>query len=64
MQRRFVLAFLFAAALAHAGSPAPLEARKIEYLIRSVETLENAEFVRNGTAYEAKAAAEDRKSVV
>jgi|SRR5450631_1838420 len=41
-----------------AGTPTPLEQSKIEYLISSIETLQNAQFVRNGVAYEAKAAAQ------
>jgi hypothetical protein len=41
-----------------AQSPPATEAQKIEYLIRSVEQLSNAKFIRNGSAYEAKAAAD------
>ena len=40
-----------------AGTPIPLEEKKIDYLIASIESLQNAEFIRNGVAYEAKAAA-------
>ncbi len=43
-----------------AGSRSGLHAArgpKIAYLIASVETLQHAQFVRNGTAYDAKAAA-------
>ena len=36
----------------------PVEAAKIRYLIASVETLEGAQFLRNGQAYDAKAAAD------
>jgi hypothetical protein len=35
----------------------PPEARKVEYLIAAIETLPNAQFIRNGTAYDAKEAA-------
>lgn len=35
----------------------PLESKKIDFLINAIETLEDAKFVRNGTAYDAKAAA-------
>jgi|SRR5471032_1517343 hypothetical protein len=42
-------------ALAFAASP--LEEKKIDYLVASIESLQNAQFIRNGTAYEAKAAA-------
>jgi hypothetical protein len=34
------------------------EAQKIDYLIASIETLKDAQFVRNDTSYNAKAAAE------
>jgi len=34
------------------------EAQRIEYLIRSVEQLSNATFVRNGSAHDAQAAAD------
>jgi hypothetical protein len=34
------------------------EAAKISYLIAAVESLPNAQFIRNGTAYDAKAAAD------
>ncbi len=36
----------------------PAEAAKIRYLIASVETLEGAQFLRNGSVYDAKAAAD------
>lgn len=39
-------------------SAAPSEADKIEALIQSVARLSNAVFVRNGTVYDAKAAAD------
>lgn len=35
-----------------------VEAEKINYLITAIESLPNAQFVRNGTAYDAKAAAD------
>jgi hypothetical protein len=50
----FVLAI---GAHAHAGNLTPLEARRIEYLITAIESLPNAQFIRNGTAYDAKDAA-------
>jgi hypothetical protein len=34
------------------------EAQRIEYLIRSVEQLSNAKFIRNGSAHDAQAAAD------
>jgi Family of unknown function (DUF5329) len=45
-------------AVALAGAPIPLEEKKIDYLIASIESLQNAQFIRNGVAYEAKAAAD------
>ena len=45
-------------ALAFAGSPTALEEKKIDYLIASIESLQNAQFIRNGIEYEAKAAAD------
>lgn len=43
---------------AHAGDIAPLETAKIQYLITAIETLDRAEFVRNGTGYDARSAAD------
>lgn len=51
------LLVLSVGALAHAD-PASLESRKISYLIASVEALRYAQFIRNGTVYDAKAAAD------
>jgi hypothetical protein len=42
---------------AHAKTPAT-EDQRIEYLIGSVEQLSNATFIRNGSAYDARAAAD------
>jgi hypothetical protein len=52
------LLFLLVAGAAHAFGPSVVEAQKIEYLIASVATLQNAQFVRNGTTYDGKAAAD------
>jgi hypothetical protein len=57
---RYLLA-LFLLAMGMSASPAsitPLEARKIDYLIAAIETLPNAQFIRNGTAYDGKGAAD------
>ena len=55
---RSIIALLFIGAnLAHASDLAPLENRKIEFLIDAIETLGDAKFVRNGTEYDAKTAA-------
>ena len=45
------------AALAHASGISPGEGKRFEYLIATVEILQGANFIRNGTAYDAKAAA-------
>ena len=57
---RYLLVVLLLAigAHAHAGDLTPLETRRIEYLIASIESLPNAQFIRNGTAYDAKDAAD------
>lgn len=52
------ISFLLTVAGAHAGVTGFSEAQKIQYLIRSVEELSNAKFIRNGRAYDAKAAAD------
>ncbi len=44
-------------ACAQAAELTPLESQKIQYLIAAVEGLSGAEFVRNGTGYPAKEAA-------
>ena len=58
MFRSLLLSTLFAAMLAHAADLAPLEAQKIDYLIGSIEALQYAHFIRNGSTYDAKAAAD------
>jgi hypothetical protein len=57
---RYVLAILVLAlaALAQAGNLTALENRKIQYLISTIESLPDAQFIRNGTAYDAKSAAD------
>jgi hypothetical protein len=56
---RVLIGMVFCAlgALAFAAAP-PLEERKIDYLIASIENLHDAQFIRNDVAYEAKAAAD------
>lgn len=58
MTRRFALLLLVFAAMASAASPPASETQKIEYLLAAIETLPSAQFLRNGTAYDAKTAAE------
>lgn len=42
----------------HADATSAYEEQRIEYLIRSVEQLSNAKFIRNGSSYDAQAAAD------
>ncbi len=49
---------LLSLAVGTAYAQDPAEAAKIRHLIASVETLERAQFLRNGRAYDAKAAAD------
>lgn len=62
MPHRLTRHLLWAVALTLAASAyagvTPLETRKIEYLIAAVETLPDAQFIRNGSAYDGKSAAE------
>ncbi len=58
MYRLVSLFILLAAGTVHAFGPSVVEAQKIEYLITSVATLQNAQFVRNGTSYDGKSAAD------
>ena len=58
MHRLAALVLVSVVACAHAGELALIERQKIEYLITAVETLNDAQFVRNGTAYDGKAAAD------
>jgi hypothetical protein len=57
---KFLIAMMLAAILlcCHAGKVEVMESQKIDYLITVIETLENAEFVRNGKSYDAKSAAD------
>ena len=41
-----------------AADMSSLETQKIEFLLASIEALQNARFIRNGTAYDAKAASD------
>jgi hypothetical protein len=52
------LLLLSISAFAHATDSASLEGRKIDFLITSIETLQAAQFIRKGTAYSAKDAAD------
>jgi hypothetical protein len=58
MRGLICLLVLSIGALAYAEDSTALEARKIDYLIASIETLQGAQFIRNGSAYEAKTAAD------
>jgi hypothetical protein len=58
MRGLICLLILSISALGHAADSKSLEGRKIEFLIASIEALQGAQFIRNGTAYDAKAAAD------
>jgi hypothetical protein len=51
----FVMMFLFVAA---AGAQNDIEKKKIEFLISSVQNLKGAKFIRNGSEYDGKEAAD------
>jgi len=56
---KFVLALLLLFAVpAFAGEDSDVESQKVRYLIASIETLQNAQFIRNGKAYDEKQAAD------
>jgi Family of unknown function (DUF5329) len=57
MRGLICLLILSISALGHAED-STLEGRKIDFLIASIETLQGAQFIRNGTAYNAKSAAD------
>jgi len=57
---RYVWPLIFCAVpLGAAGAAVPAnETERIEYLIQSIEQLSNAKFIRNGSTYDAKPAAD------
>ena len=55
--RRFLWLVILSFATANAAAPGSLEREKIAYLINTVETLQGAQFIRNGKPYDAQAAA-------
>ena len=57
MSRVLAVALLSLAALARAGDPSPIEHSRIEYLLAVVASLHDAQFIRNGKAYDNQAAA-------
>jgi hypothetical protein len=61
MNRRLIHAlilFLLGSSLgAQAADLSPAQSARIEYLIGKIESLPNAQFIRNGTSYDAKSAA-------
>jgi hypothetical protein len=58
MRHFLALVVLSLGALTHASSPSSLEGAKIDYLITAIESLHDAQFIRNGIAYDSRAAAE------
>jgi hypothetical protein len=57
MKYLIAVVFTLISTVSHAEDIPDIESRKIGYLITSIETLENAEFIRNGKAHAAKDAA-------
>ena len=58
LARALFVLLLFANGVCSGATLSPAEEAKIQFLIASVETLSGAQFVRNGVAYDGKAAAE------
>lgn len=56
MFRPFAIALLTVSAAANADDRSPAESARIEYLLASVASLHDAQFIRNGTAYDSAAA--------
>ena len=56
MSRLFAVVFLTLAAVATATDRLPAEDARIEYLLAVVASLPDAQFIRNGTAYDSTAA--------
>src|SRR5215469_10837033 len=56
MSRLFAVALLTFAAVATATDRLPAEDARIEYLLTVVASLHDAQFIRNGTAYDSAAA--------
>ena len=52
-----ILFLLSAFTLIQAADLPPLESQKIDFLIRAIRDLSDAQFVRNGTSYDSKTAA-------
>jgi hypothetical protein len=50
------------AAAAHADARSPVEDARIEYLLAAVTSLHDAQFIRNGTAYDSTAAVKHLRS--
>lgn len=58
MCRLPIIALFLVCALSHAGNPPSTEEHRIDYLIASIASLRNVQFIRNGVAYDARAAAD------
>ena len=56
MSRLFAVALLTIATVASADNRVPAEDVRIEYLLTVVSSLQDAQFIRNGTAYDSAAA--------
>lgn len=56
MLRLLAVAFLSASVAAHADDRSTAESARIDYLLAVVASLHDAQFIRNGTAYDSAAA--------
>jgi hypothetical protein len=56
MSRLLAVTLLSLVAVARGGDPAPTERSRIEYLLGVVASLHDAQFIRNGRAYDGQAA--------
>jgi hypothetical protein len=55
---KYLIAILLASVSAVSHADGDIEIERIDYLITSIETLQNAEFIRNGKSHAARDAAE------
>jgi hypothetical protein len=56
ISRVLAVALLTLAAIARAADPSPIERSRIEYLLAVLGSLPDAQFIRNGKAYDSRAA--------
>jgi hypothetical protein len=62
MSRLFAVLLLTVATVAYAIDRTPAEEARIEYLLAVVASLQDAQFIRNGTAYDSTAAVQHMRA--